>query len=493
MSAGNNVYDCFCTHFQDRPSPSEVQPKPPPPREHLSELPALHNLCSPDFVLQLLILMACVDKSSKAVLTDITNITSASQPFNTIIDYLLPSRSTNPPPSEPLPDFERPTTPLGVRALDVEDLEADQDLASACSRIVSESWEGLSEALQNARETLRPSASGSPPLQTNPPPVLPSMVQDRSRASRRKPTRKPPMQPPTPAPTPAKFQYHGHSNSALTDYKYFWNSRCEDWIRYEAELEEASRIAYDGIQRVDPEKDRRSAPASRCPRFRHNGKTEREKQADEAESAVAGYQGKYVPDMTAPIYPRTGDLALLHHPGVLETELFFVGFPLHKIHQIFFAFSMDQRFDRHQRAVEASDGGSQHDVAVEDEPTVGGKGSEDSSFWSEDTLVEDEDLLPARSNHGKLSGKYREAGLWETDWATKWEVLVVLFKEHELERQGNRDGAESPEVKRPEALESYGTALVDGTFTVGFLDESEDDQFARTCSEPDFFDDLLVF
>ena len=126
--------------------------------------------------------MACTDKpSSKAVLTDITNIASAAQPFNTIIDYLLPGRPSNPPPSEPPPNFERPPTPLSVRALDVEDLETDQDLASACSRIVSESWEGLSDALQTAKETLRSSASSSLPPQATAPPDLPSMIQDRPR------------------------------------------------------------------------------------------------------------------------------------------------------------------------------------------------------------------------------------------------------------------------------------------------------------------------
>ena len=434
--------------------------------------------------------MTCVDKSSsKAVLTDITNIASAAQPFNTIIDYLMPGRSSNPPPSEP-PNFERPATPLGVRGLDLEDLEAGQDLASACSRIVSESWEGLSEALQSAKETLRPSTSGSPLPQTTTPPVLPSTVQDRSKTppSRRKPARKPPNQPPpTPTPTPATFRYHGHSNSALADYKYFWNSRCEDWIRYEAELEEASRSAYDGIQNLDLEKDRKSAPASRCPRFRRNGTTEREKQAEEAESTATGYQGKYVPDLSAPIYPRTGDLALLHHPGALETELFFVGFPLHKIHQIFFAFSMDQRFDRHQRAL---DGATQQDIVVEDEETVGDKGNEDTSFWSEDTLVEDEDLLPAHSAHKKLNGRYQEIGVWEMDWATKWEVLVVLFKEHELERQC-KSGTEGPEGNHSEMLEPYRAALVDDTVMVGFLDDDEDDQFSRTRSEADLFDILV--
>ncbi|KAF9648438.1 hypothetical protein BDM02DRAFT_2255976 [Thelephora ganbajun] len=436
--------------------------------------------------------MACIDKSSsKAVLTDITNIASAAQPFNTIIDYLLPGRSSNPPPLESLPNFERPATPLSVRALDVEDLEVDHDLASACSRIVSESWEGLSEALQSAKETLRPSSSSSPPTQTVTPPALPSTVQDCPTTPRRKPTRKLPKQPfPTPALAQVEFRYHGHSNSALADYKYFWNSRCEDWMRYEAELEEASLIAYDGIKKVDPDKDRKSAPASCCPRFRRNGKTECEKQAGEAESTVTGYRGKYVPDLTAPIYPRTGDLALLHHPGVLETELCFIGFPLHKIHQIFFAFSMDQRFDRHQRAVGAGDTGLQQDIPVEDEPTVGGKGGEDSSFWSEDTLVEDEDLLPPPGDR-KLNGRYQEVGLWEVDWATKWEVLLGLFKEHELERQGKIDYVESPEGKHFEALESYRATLVDDTVTVDFLDERED-QFARTGSELDLFEDILV-
>lgn len=480
--------------LQDRLSPSEVQPKPLRPLERPTRLPTLHNLCSLNLVYRLPVLMACIDKSSsKVVLTDITNITSAAQPFNTIIDYLLPGRSSNPPPSEPLPNFERPATPLGVRGLDLEDLEAGQDLASACSRIVSESWEGLSEALQSAKQTLRPSASSSPPLQTTTPPALPSTAQDRPKTLRRRPTRKLPKQPlPVHAPTPVKFHYHGHSNSALADYKYFWNSRCEDWIRYEAELEEASRTAYDGIKEMDPEKDRKSAPASRCPRFRRNGKTEHEKRAGEAESTVFGYRGKYLPDLTAPIYPRTGDLALLHHPGVLEMELCFVGFPLHKIHQFLFAFTMDQRLDRHQRAIRVGGRELQRDAFAEDDPAVEAKGSEDSSFWSEDTLVEDEDLLPLHLSCRKSNERYQEAGLWEVDWATKWEVLVGLFKEHELERQHKRDGVESPEGKRSEMLEPYGVALVDDTVTVGFLGEGEDDQFARTCSEPDWFEDILV-
>ncbi|KAF9788235.1 hypothetical protein BJ322DRAFT_1047860 [Thelephora terrestris] len=434
--------------------------------------------------------MDCVDKSSKTVLTDITNIASGAQPFNSIIDYLLPIRSTTSPPSEPLPSFERPATPLGVRALDMEDLEPDQDLASACSRIVSESWEGLSEALQSAKDSLRPPAPGSSTPQAITPPTLPSMVQDRIITPRRKSVRKSPKQSvTTPAPTSVKFRYHGHSKSALADYKYFWNSRCEDWMRYEVELEEASFTAYDGIRKVDLEKDRKSAPASRCPRFRRNGKTEREQQADEAESATAGYRGKYVPDLTAPVYPRTGDLALLHHPAVLETELLFVSFPLHKIHQIFFAFSLDQRFEQCQ--VGTSDKGSQQDL-VEDEPTVEGKTTEDSSFWSEDTLVEDKEFLLYHDDR-KSNGRYPEVGLWEVDWATKWEVLTNLFKEHEMEHRGKIEGADGLEGKCFETLGSYRAALADDTVIVGFLNE-RDDQFTRTGAEPDLFDfeDVVV-
>ena len=438
--------------------------------------------------------MDCVDKSSsKAVLTDITNISSAAQPFNSIIDYLLPIRSTIPPASDPLPNLERPATPLSVRALDIEDLEPGQDIASACSRIVSEGWEGLSEALQSAKESLRPLAPSSPAPQATAPLTLPSMVQDRPKASRRKPTRKSPKQiATTPVQTLVKFRYHGHSKSALADYKYFWNSRCEDWMRYEVELEEASLTAYDGIKKVDFDEDRKSAPASHCPRFRRNGKTEREQQADEAEYAVNGYRGKYVPDLTAPVYPRTGDLALLHHPGVLETELLFVSFPLHKIHQIFFAFSLDQRFERYPGQVATSDGGSQQDLVPEDEPTVGGKATEDSSFWSEDTLVEDKELL-LYTDERKSNGKYPEVGLWEVDWATKWEVLMNLFKEHELEHRGKIGGADGLEGKCFEALESYRVALADDTVTVGFLDERED-QFTRTGAEPDLFEfeDIVV-
>ena len=439
--------------------------------------------------------MACIDKScSKVVLTDITNMTSSAQPFNSIIDYLLPGRSTVPPPSEPLPNFERPATPLSVRAPDMEDLESNQDLASACSRIVSESWEGLAEALQSAKDSLRTSASGSPTSQATTPPILPSMVQDRLKTPRRKSTRKSSKQlSTTPPQTPVKFRYHGHSNSALADYKYFWNSRCEDWMRYEAELEEASLSAYDGIQKLNPGRDRRSAPASCCPRFRRNGKTEGEKHADEARSTTTGYRGKYVPDLAAPIYPRTGDLTLLHHPGVLETELLFVSFPLHKIHQIFFAFSLDQRFERHQDQLEMNDKESQQEVIVEDEPSVGSKATEDPSFWSEDTLVEDEELL-SYSDDRKPNGRYQEVGLWEVDWATKWEVLMNLFKEHELEHRSKIGGMNASESRCFETLEPYKAALADDTVAVSLLEERED-QFTRMGDEFDLFEgfeDIVV-
>jgi hypothetical protein len=260
-------------------------------------------------------------------------------------------------------------------------------------------------------------------------------------------------------------------------------------MRYEVELEESPFTAYDGIRKVDLEKDRKSAPASRCPRFRRNGKTEREQQADEAESAAIGYRGKYVPDLTAPVYPRTGDLALLHHPAVLETELLFVSFPLHKIHQIFFAFSLDQRFEQYQ--VGTSDKGSQQDL-VEDEPTVEGKATEDSSFWSEDTLVEDKEFLLYHDDR-KSNGRYPEVGLWEVDWATKWEVLTNLFKEHEMEYRGKIEGAGGLEGKCFETLGSYRAALADDTVIVGFLNERED-QFTRTGAEPDLFEfeDVVV-
>ena len=476
--------------FRGRLSPSEVQPKPPRLFKQLTKFLALHNLSLLCLAFFLSLLMACIDKpSSRVILTDITNVASAAQPFNTIIDYLLPGRSSIPSPSEPLPNFERPATPLGVRTLDMEDSEPGQDLTSACSRIVSESWEGLSEALQCAKESLRSSPSGSPIPQVVTSPALPSMIQDRLKTARRKPTRKPPQQPfPTPAQTPVRFRYHGHSNSALADYKYFWNSRCEDWMRYEASLEEVSLAAYDGIKKVDPNKDRKYAPASRCPRFRRNGKTERESEADETKPTVTGYRGKYVPDLTAPIYPRTGDLALLHHPGVLETELLFVSFPLYKIHQIFFAFSLDQRSDRHRRQVEASDRGSAQSTVIEDWSPVGGGAIEDFSFWSEDTLVEDEELLPHPGDR-KLDGRYQEACSWEVDWATKWEVLMNSFKQHELEHQAKIYSEESSEAKRFQTLEPYRAALADDTVAVGFLDRNEN-QFTRTGSESDLFDEF---
>jgi len=82
-------------------------------------------------------------------------------------------------------------------------------------------------------------------------------------------------------------------------------------------------------------------------------------------------------------------------------------------------------------------------------------------------------------------------GWGEVNWATKWEVLMKLFKEHELKRQGRGGGAGTPEDERFEKLEPYRAALVDGTVTAGFLGERED-QFARTGTEPDFFEDVLV-
>ena len=44
ICARSNAYDCFCTNYQHRLSPSEVQPKPPRPLERPAKLPALHNL-----------------------------------------------------------------------------------------------------------------------------------------------------------------------------------------------------------------------------------------------------------------------------------------------------------------------------------------------------------------------------------------------------------------------------------------------------------------
>jgi hypothetical protein len=259
-------------------------------------------------------------------------------------------------------------------------------------------------------------------------------------------------------------------------------------MRYEAELEEASLLAYDGIK-MDTDEHRKSAPASRCPRFRRSGKTEREGHAEETEIAVPRYRGKYVPDLTAPIYPRTGDLALLHHPNVLETELWFVSFPLHKIHQIFFAFSLDQRFERRQGRIETCDSRSQQAVATEDGSTAGTKAVEDSSFWSEDTLVEDEEVV-LYPNDRKLNGRYKEVGLWEVDWATKWEVLMNLFKEHELEQKGKIEGMEELDGKCFETLEPYRAALAENTVAMDFLDEGEPDQFTRTGSEHDLFEDF---
>lgn len=368
------------------------------------------------------LIMPCKRKPPPLIEIDNNINTAIDAPALSLFEYLLPNLAPQ-PLHEPPPNFDRPSTPLGFCDYS-EPACTETTLEATCTRLVSEAWAVISTE----------SECETPPHIICPAPraeLLPSLTTEQhisepqNHASHRQ----------------RRSRYHGHSKSALADYKVFWNSRYDEWCRWQVELERWEALAYDGIQRTT------SPPRRDVPKLPET-------------NGCGRYQGQYVPDIGAPIYPRTGDLASLRRPAALERERWFASFPLHKIHKILYAYDMDYRSE-----LTAGVDAQQH-MAEEDDIA-------DISFASDEgTLVEEPHILDKLKEEALLlhGGRYQEAGAWEVDWDVKWELLLALIRRHD-EDLGDGD------------LSDVCRAYLDG----GGLEDDEDDCIIYTG-----FDELVI-
>jgi hypothetical protein len=292
------------------------------------------------------------------------------------LGFLLPGRISaaqsllDTPPHLDI-ELERPSTALGFREDNPHEAE------STCDKLVSEAWAGIPQDDNDDLDTVL-----IPPIVSPTPRVPVKLIQSF------------PLQ---------TLRYHGHSKSALIDYKLFWNARYDEWARIQTEIEEMELLAYDGIQTTSLPSPSRTRSSSHPAEHRDTRRR---------------YNGEYIPDTRAPIYPRTGDLASLRRPASLNRELLLVGFPLHKIRKILFAHDMDYRFEL---AIQKRAEEQEHEASYEWEG--------DSFASDEDTLVEEPSLCFGNLKSTQEADlKYQAAGAWEVDWDFKWELLIALIR-----------------------------------------------------------------
>jgi hypothetical protein len=380
--------------------------------------------------------MACSDRTPFASNSNVKQ-TSDRPLARTLLEFLLPNLASGPLLDTP-PHLDRPSTPLGFCTRDnVKEQEEDsgRSLESSCTQLVSEAWAGITIPQDDEKDDHWHSIACPAPRIELLPSLTKEVTESQARALR-------PL---------SRLRYHGHSQSALTDYKVFWNSRYEDWARWQIELEEVNLRAYDGIQKRTPRRTRNPVPICQM-------------------DSVGHYSGEYIPEFEAPIYPRTGSLALLHQPITLEHERLFIDFPLHKIHKIFFAHDMEHRSELDRK-------NKKQDSCEEDE-------SELSFTSNEATLVEepqgleklkgDEAMLPDANNP-----KYQEAGAWELDWNVKWELLIELIRRRE-------------EEIRAGILSDVCREYLQDSVAEDEQDEDEDENDCIVYADYSTFDELLI-
>lgn len=229
----------------------------------------------------------------------------------------------------------------------------------------------------------------------------------------------------TPVATPVVFTPpdHGLSRSALSHLKGFWSARQDEYARLEAQLALETN-PYGGILEIPRAREglraalfsRLSRPGPRSPQH--------------APSSNAP------PSLTAPIYPRTGDLSALHDTRSAVLDRAFRNLTLNTIQKILFLHDMLQRADRlpAPRLPSAPKAASSEDEDAFVDVSLGTLSSEDSS---ESTFVADEppachdcDAGSCAEQHAPVT-KSRER-VWEVDWVARWKVLLARVKEDPL-------------------------------------------------------------
>jgi hypothetical protein len=227
---------------------------------------------------------------------------------------------------------------------------------------------------------------------------------------------------------PAHISHHGLSRSALQHHKWLWGARYDEWMQWQADVEEAAAAhgAYGGILDVsalEPPPGLRSRSPSPLP------PVPTPSPAPVAKADVVNPR----------IFPRTGDLAALHDPHSAHVDRVFSNYPLCTLQKALFALSMRGGGAEHDGAFVSSAAPAQ----AQDRDDCGSSGHDDDSTSSAESVR-------------------KEQPAWERVWDPRWEVLQELV---------NLSEGAMPDVPRALVTTSFGLPVVLRT-----LDSEDDDE-----------------
>ncbi|KAI0252540.1 hypothetical protein BJV78DRAFT_1281651 [Lactifluus subvellereus] len=248
-----------------------------------------------------------------------------------------------------------------------------------------------------------------------------------------------PMHPPPPF-RPV-YPHHGLSRSALQHQKWLWNTRYDEWMQWQAEVEsaEAEMGVYGGISNtatIEPPPLRRYRASSPVP----------------LESEYAPVDTKM--QINEKIFPRTGDITALHDPQVARLDQTFCNYPLCTIQKVLFVCNMDTAARRkipHGRNSEMVDHCS--DSKATDAPPSTKKGADEENH----AMVSHD--LPALDSPIPILTKLSR----EQSWHTRWEVLTELVRMTEQALLAQGPTAMSATVTTPIGLPVVARSLTDVT------------------------------
>lgn len=202
----------------------------------------------------------------------------------------------------------------------------------------------------------------------------------------------------SPSPLRPIFPHHGLSRSALQHQKWLWNSRYDEWMQWQAEVEtaEAEMGPYGGISNpvaIEPPPLRRLRVSSPVP--------------PETDHLSVGKKA----ELNEKIFPRTGDITDLHDPQVARLDQTFSNYPLWTIQKVLFVCSMDT----------AARGGSPPAQNSGKDAAPPPSSMKDAEMKTHVAVPYD---LPTTESAMPLITKLR----WEQSWHTRWEVLTALVR-----------------------------------------------------------------
>lgn len=240
---------------------------------------------------------------------------------------------------------------------------------------------------------------------------------------------------------PSEFSNHGLSKSSLMHQKWFWSTRYDDWVMWEAQNAQANAAteAYGGMAIL---------PGT-CPAL--------------SRSRIGPFRTTPPPSPPpAPnphIFPRLGDIAALRDPYSVNIDRCFCHFPLWTMHKTLYMFDMHHRSTTSEGKSLGKAPGYESLSLSDEGLNVAEDVSLSSDFSDSDvTLVSENQSSISSTNTERLAEDSKKSAeeeeaeevntefctwdgvrAWEISWYARWELLVELVKRDEILRNASTD------------------------------------------------------